>query len=308
MAEILEARAKIISCVGGKYTVAFPSCEGGRTVGNLAAKGAFRHERIKPLPGDDVILRDDGTGYFITGICGRKNSLIRPPLANLDVLYIVTSCRTPAPVPGFADKITVICEKNNISPVIIVTKSELDPDLADRITSVYRACGYKAFSTSVEKSDGVDALREFIDGKRGTVSAFCGASGVGKSTLMNALFPELPFRCEVGDVSRRIERGKNTTRTVMLYRTAPDTYVADTPGFSMLDFERFDLCDKDELPYMFPEFSRYLCRCKYTKCSHTKEDGCLIREAVSRGEIPESRYASYLSLYEDVKNKKEWEK
>ena len=308
MADPSGTQARILCCVGGRYTVDVKDGDKVTTLQNLAAKGAFRHERIKPLPGDRVILREDENGYFITSVCERKNSLIRPPLANLDILYIVTSCRTPAPVPGFADKITVICEKNDISPVIVVTKSELDPQTAEDTASVYRRCGYPAFTVSAESGERIDELKTFASSRHGTLSAFCGASGVGKSTLMNALFPDMPVRCEVGDVSRRTQRGKNTTRAVTLFRVEDETYVADTPGFSLLDFERFDLCGKDELPYMFPEFSPYLCKCKYTKCSHTKEDGCLIRQAVADGVIPESRYTSYLSLYEDIKNKKEWDK
>ncbi len=297
--------ARIISGVGGRYTVAADGAE-KRIITNVPARGAFRHEKIKPLPGDIVRLRSDGTGYFITGIEERKNALIRPTLANLDILYIVTSAKQPAPAPGFADKITVLCEKNGIRPVIVVTKSELDNDAADEITKLYGSVGYDSFSVSSVTDSGIAELKEYIEKNKNTVSAFCGASGVGKSTLINRLFPDL--RCETGDISERIERGKNTTRTVTLYEISDKTYLADTPGFSLLDFERFDFCKKDELPYLFPEFEPYLCKCKYTKCSHTKEDGCLIRQAVADGEIAGSRYNSYVTLYNDIKDKKEWNK
>ncbi len=298
--------ARILSGVGGRYTVAAVIDGKVVNIGNLAAKGAFKYEKIKLLPGDKAFLRKDENGYFITGISERKNSLIRPAVSNLDYLYIVTSCRSPAPVDGFADKITVLCEKNDIIPVIVVTKSELDPDTAERIRDIYSSCGYKTFITSSVKNTGITKLREYIDNNKNTLSAFCGASGVGKSTLINTLFPDLDLTCGVGGISERIERGKNTTRTVTLYEINGDTYLADTPGFSLLDFERFDFCNKDELPYLFPEFEPYLCKCKYTKCSHTKEDGCLIRSAVEDGKIKKSRYDSYLALYNDIKDKKEW--
>ena len=297
--------ARIISCIGGRYTV---DTIGGERISNIAAKGTFRHEKLKPLPGDTAELRHDGNGYFITGIRERRNSLIRPALANLDILFVLQSCRTPDPVPGFIDKITVICEKNGIKPVIVITKSELDRETADGISRVYEKCGYDSFAVSAETCEGVDTLRRYIRSEKNVICAFCGASGVGKSTLLNALYPDMRFDCEVGDISRKTERGKNTTRAITLYATENGSYIADTPGFSLLDFEKFDLCGKDELPFMFPEFSAYLRKCRYTKCSHTKEDGCAIRNAVSDGDIPESRYESYLSLYENVKNKKEWDK
>ena len=299
--------ARIISGVGGKYTVIRQTENGKEIIENIAAKGAFRHEKIKLLPGDKAYLRQDENGYFITGIAERKNALIRPAAANLDFLYIVISCRQPAPVPYLTDKMTVLCEKNSITPIIVVTKSELDMETAKRIKEIYTACGYRCFVTSSEKKTGIKQLRKFADGNKGTVSAFCGASGVGKSTLLNNVYSDLDLSCGTGQISKKIERGKNTTRTVTLYETAPDTYLADTPGFSLLDFERFDFCKKDELPYLFPEFEPYLCKCKYTKCSHTKEDGCLIRAAVADGKIAETRYDSYLSLYDDIKDKKEWE-
>ncbi|MBO4422335.1 MAG: ribosome small subunit-dependent GTPase A [Clostridia bacterium] len=298
--------ARIISCVGGKYTVVYD--DGGReaAIENITAKGAFRHEKIKPLPGDIVDLHYDGSVYTVNRVYDRKNSLIRPALANLDILYIVISCRSPDPVPVLADKITVLCEKNSIRPVIVVTKSELDPDEAKRIKSVYDKCGYDCFSVSCAENAGLDGLRDYIAGNKGTVSAFCGASGVGKSTLLNDLFPELDLSCETGEISEKIRRGRNTTRTVRLYRIFPSTYLADTPGFSLLDFEKFTLCSKEELPYMFAEFAPYLCKCKYTKCSHTKEDGCLIIDAVKKGMIPRQRFDSYLCLYDAVKNIKDW--
>lgn len=297
----------IITGVGGRYSVRITSAGAvGFTVEKIPARGAFRNKNLTPLPGDSVVLSKSAGEYFISEILKRKNALIRPPLANLDALYIVASVKDPDMTEGFADKLTVLCEKNGIKPVIVVTKSELDGKKADETVSVYKNCGYAAFAVSSLSGAGINGLSEFIKNSTGKISAFCGVSGAGKSTLLNTLFPWLD--CETGQISEKIRRGKNTTRRVTLYEIGENSYLADTPGFSLLDFEKFDFCTKEELPYLFPEFEPYLCRCKYTKCSHTKEDGCLIRAAVADKKIAESRYASYLSIYNDVKDKKEWMK
>lgn len=294
--------ARIISCVGGRYTV----ISDGTYINNVFAKGVFRHNGIKPLPGDTVQLREDESGVIISDVLPRKNSFVRPAVANLDYIYITVSCKTPDPSQILTDKMTVICEKSDIKPVIIVTKSELDEKKSEEIKSLYKSCGYDSFSVSSAENTGIRELKKYISEKKEAVSAFCGASGVGKSTLLNSLFPELSFCCETGEISRKIERGKNTTRTVTLFEIGDNTFIADTPGFSLLDFEKFDFCKKEDLPYLFPEFEPYLFKCKYTKCAHTKEDGCCIKKAVSDGLINEDRYASYLILYDDIKNKKEW--
>ena len=296
-------KARILSCIGGRYTVA---ADGGEQITNIFAKGVFRHIGLKPLPGDIVYLREDESGYMIADVEQRKNSFIRPALANLDLLYVVVSCRTPDPSQILTDKMTVICENSGIKPVIVVTKSELDAEKAQSIKKLYLSCGYDSFVVSSAENTNTDALKAYIKSKKNTVSAFCGASGVGKSTLLNALFPELKLSCETGQISRKIGRGKNTTRAVTLFETDKNTYLADTPGFSMLDFERFDFCKKEELPYLFPEFEPYLFKCRYTKCTHTKEDGCAIKKAAEDGAIHKERYESYLSLYEDIKDKKDW--
>ena len=296
-------KARILSCIGGRYTV---RTDGGEQINNIFAKGVFRHLGIKPLPGDAVYLREDETGYMISKIAERKNAFIRPAVANLDVLYIVVSCRSPEPSQILTDKMTVICENSDIKPVIVVTKSELDPDRSKEIVKIYSSCGYDSFCVSSAENTGIDTLKEYVQSKKGSLSAFCGASGVGKSTLINALFPELDLVCETGQISKKTERGKNTTRAVTLYETDENTYLADTPGFSMLDFEKFDFCKKEELPYLFPEFKPYLFKCKYTKCTHTKEDGCAIKKAADDGLIKTERYGSYLSLYDDIKDKKDW--
>ncbi|MBQ1846403.1 MAG: ribosome small subunit-dependent GTPase A [Clostridia bacterium] len=297
----------IMTSVGGRYNVRITSAGAdGFTVKNIPARGVFRNKKITPLCADRVEVKKNADGYCIFAVEERKNELIRPPLANLDLLYIVASVKDPDMTEGFADKLTVLCEKNGIKPVIVMTKSELDRTAAAKTVSMYKETGYGAFAVSSVTGEGVKELLSHIKGQTGCVSAFCGVSGAGKSTLLNTLFPGLG--CETGQISEKIRRGKNTTRRVTLFEIENGTYIADTPGFSLLDFVRFDFCTKEELPYLFPEFEPYLCKCRYTKCSHTKEDGCLIREAVAEGKIPESRYASYLSIYEDVKDKKEWMK
>ena len=296
-----------MTSVGGRYNVRITSAgDVGFIVKKIPARGVFRSKNVTPLCGDRVALSKSEGSYCISEIQSRKNALIRPPLANLDLLYIVASVKDPDMSDGFADKLTVLCEKNGIRPVIVITKSELDAGKSAEVRELYKNVGYEAFAVSSVTGEGVDQLFAFIEKMRGCISAFCGVSGAGKSTLLNRLFPQLD--CETGQISEKIRRGKNTTRRVTLYEIYEDTYLADTPGFSLLDFERFDFCTKEELPYLFPEFEPYLCKCKYTKCSHTKEDGCLIRAAVAEGKIAESRYASYLSIYGDVKDKKEWMK
>ena len=305
--EIKNTTGIITTGVGGRYSVRITSAGAvGFTAENIPARGAFRNKKITPLPGDRVVLSKSAGEYCISEILERKNALIRPPLANLDVLYIVASVKDPDMSDGFADKLTVLCEKNGIKPVIVITKSELDMKKAEKTAEIYNNCGYNAFAVSSVCGVGTKELSDFIAKQTGAISAFCGVSGAGKSTLLNTLFPWM--ECETGQISEKIHRGKNTTRRVTLYPTGEDTYLADTPGFSLLDFEKFDFCTKEELPYLFPEFEPYLCKCKYTKCSHTKEDGCLIRQAVAEGKISASRFESYLMIYNDVKDKKEWMK
>lgn len=298
-------KARILSVTGGLYTVRL--FETGEILERLPARGVFRHNRIKPLVGDEAYIVLEADTYVIDSVCERKNSLIRPPLANLDLLFVTLAIKKPMPTAHFADKLTVMCEKNGIKPVIVVTKRELDPEGAEEIVRTYKACGYGAFSLSSVTGEGISEFQEYLSNEtEGKICAFAGASGVGKSTLLNRIFPEL--KCETGDISRKIARGKNTTRTVTLYGIGKDAFLADTPGFTMLEFEEYDICKKDELALCFPEFEGFLGKCKYTKCSHTKEEGCEIIKAVESGIIPRSRHESFVKLYNDVKDKKDWEK
>jgi len=252
----------------------------------------------------------DGSGIVVKEIFERRCTLIRPPMANLDVLFVTAAAASPNPVPETLDKLLCIAEFNGIEPVIVITKRDLAPDLAERMASVYRRAGFPVFFVDNLTGDGVEELRAFIEkSMKGRIAAFSGASGVGKSTLLNNIFPDLGL--ETGDISHRIERGKNTTRYVELYpldNTPNCGYLADTPGFTMLDFERFDFFGKEDLVSTFREFQDYIGFCRYKKCTHTKEEGCAILQAVKDGEISKTRHRSYVSLFSILKDKHDWDK
>ena len=327
---------RVIKGVGGLFTVRLftrgsricEACVGdampldGLTVsargrGSLHRKGALLVGDVVELSYDDgsfsvrngeTVPASDGAGIAIDRIFERKNALIRPPLANLDVLFVTVAVASPDPILETVDKLISIAEFNRIEPVIVLTKSELAPGKAERIQALYRKAGFASFCTGEGIETGERELRQYINTElEGKIAAFSGASGVGKSTMLNRLFPNLAL--ETGEISHRIERGKNTTRHVELYPITEGTdcaYLADTPGFTMLDFERFDFFEKEDLPLTFREFVPYIGQCRYTKCSHTKEQGCAILEAVKRGEVASSRHQSFVSLYDVLKKKVKW--
>lgn len=313
-----STKGKIISVSGGLYQIKLPELDKNIF---CRARGAFRHSGLTPLVGDDVIIKCDRPpneltgsesegGIMIESICERKNSLIRPPMANLDCIFVTMASAFPSPILSTVDKLIAIAEYNGIEPIIVVGKSELSPQSAEDIEKIYSLSGFRVFSVSCITGEGIDDLSRFIDQELNKkIAAFAGASGVGKSTLMNKLFPQLSLR--TGSISQKIERGRHTTRSVELYEMQTENgalYIADTPGFSMLDFKHFDFFDKDALPSTFREFDDYIGECKYTKCTHTKEEGCAILEAIKAGKISKSRHNSFLELYEVLKNKKEWDK
>lgn len=323
---------KIMLGVGGLYTVrVLSSCDGaqsdleGSTV-TCRARGAFKHNNITLLAGDDVIIRpasendtesfkgkgkqkEQASEFVIDELCDRKNALIRPPLANLDYIFITMAAASPTPILSTVDKLICIAEFNNIEPVIVITKCELDQGYADELAELYEKSGFTVFKLSAVEDIGVEPIDNFIrknltDGK---TAAFAGASGIGKSTLLNRLFPSLEL--STSEISRKIERGRHTTRKAELYTltSALDCgYIADTPGFSMLDFARFDFFEKEDLPTTMREFVPLIEKCRYTKCSHTKEDGCAVLEAVRDGRVARSRHESYCELHEILKAKKKW--
>ena len=321
-------KGKLIRGVGGLYEIALDVGDtplSGRVV-TARAKGNFRHEGITPLVGDSVrvsfdeasLARDgagnlcsgtDGGGIVIEEILPRKNALIRPPMANLDYLFITFAAAQPAPVLETVDKLISIAEYNGIEPVIVIGKRDVAPEYAAELQKIYNGAGFSAFSLSAGQGDGVAELRAFLtENMTGKIAAFAGASGVGKSTLLNALFPSLSL--QTGEISRRIERGRHTTRRVELYPLGDlkDAYVADTPGFSMLDFVRFDFFTRDDAAGTMREFEPYIGACRYKKCTHTREEGCAILAAVREGGIAESRHKSFVAMYDALKNKHEWSK
>ena len=309
------SKGKILKGVGGLYSVVLLEDPDKKEI-RCRARGSFRHAHITPLPGDYVILSyDDSTPdgedgkFVIDEIVDRKNALIRPPMANLDFLFVTMAAASPAPILSTVDKLISIAEHNNIEPVIVITKQELDEKKAEELYRLYSSCGFNTFMLSAVDNIGISPLDSFIKENLATkTAAFAGASGIGKSTLLNRLFPDLNL--STSQISRKIERGRHTTREVNLFPLSDDRdcgYIADTPGFSMLDFKRFDFFEKEDLPLTMREFAPYINSCKYSKCSHTKEEGCAVLEAVKDGIIPKSRHDSFLELYEVLKSRKKWD-
>jgi len=292
----MELNGFVRKGVGGFYYV-----EAGGTLYTCKARGKFRKERISPYAGDRVriTVEEDGTGA-VEEILPRKNFLVRPPLANLDRLFVVSSVREPFPDSLVIDKTIAAAEIANIEPVLVLTKTDLQ-DGSD-LKAVYDSAGLSCLVVSSATGEGVEAVRELLKGK---ISAFTGNSGVGKSSLLNALFPE--FDLKTGEISQKLGRGRHTTREVELYQIGPDSYVADTPGFSTFDIERYQLTDKEQLVYGFREFAPYLGECRFTSCSHTCEKGCAVLRAVEEGKIAKSRHESYAAMYEEIKDVKAWQ-
>ena len=296
-----QKTGRIIKCVGGLYTV--------RTNDEdiqCRARGAFRHSNISPLVGDIVRVDTEDNSAVISEIFPRKNSLIRPPLANLDYVFVTFASQNPAPMLDMTDKLISILEYNNVEPIIIIGKSELNREKANELYNIYKLSGFDTFCVSCHEDEGIEEVKRFIDEKLSDkIASFAGASGVGKSTLLNKLFPDLDLATNT--LSKKTQRGRHTTREVTLFSVG-EGYIADTPGFSMLDFERFDFFELDDLKHTFREFDSYIGECKYTKCSHTKEEGCAILGAMKEGKIAKTRHENYCMLYDILKNKHKWDK
>ena len=286
----------ILKGIGGFYYVSTP---GGLI--ECKARGKFRKTVGKPIVGDRVTLelQTDGTGY-LQEIEERRNSLVRPAVANLDLLVVVASVAPPETDPFLIDKVTAIAVHKNMDVLVVINKTDENP--GDALYDTYVKSGIPTLRVSALTGEGIDALRARI---RGKVAAFAGNSGVGKSSVLNQI--DANFGAEVGAISDRIGRGKHTTRHVELDPVAGGGYIADTPGFSSFETEQMDLVRAEELQYAFPEFAPFLGQCQFTGCAHVKEKGCAVLAAVKAGEIAQSRHASYVKLYESVKDLKEWE-
>lgn len=309
---IQQKKGRVVKGLGGLFEVRVEE-QGKVSRLNCRAKGALKRDEQKVLIGDRVTVTvDDSTpdGVVISSVEERKNSLIRPPISNLDYIFAVFAARKPSPVLETVDKLIAIAEHNRITPVAVITKADLGA--AEELAAIYSAVGIPTFVTSVESGEGLDALSAFVRDNvcDGRTAAFAGASGVGKSTLMNALFPGLTLA--TSGLSHRIERGRHTTRHVELFEISEgaDTgFLADTPGFSLLDFSRFDFFTLEELLPTFRELLPYLGKCKYADCAHVGEGAadCAVAQAVSCGLIPESRFESYKSIYKVLKEKNRYE-
>lgn len=266
------------------------------------ARGRFRKTVGKPIVGDRVTLEvqpEDGTGYLLD-IAPRKNSLVRPAVANLDLVVAVASAAPPVTDPFLIDKVTAIAVHKEIGALVIINKTDENP--GDELFETYQKSGIDVLRVSALTGEGIDDLKDRL---RGRVAAFAGNSGVGKSSVLNRIDPQ--FGAEVGAISDRIGRGKHTTRHVELHPIEGGGYIADTPGFSSFETEQMDLVLAEDLQYAFPEFEPYIGQCQFTGCAHVKEKGCAVLVAVEAGEIVKSRHESYVKLYDSVKDLKQWE-
>lgn len=290
-----KSEGLITKVLGGLYTV--------ETVGGTiecTARGIFRNKGISPVCGDFVSLDEDNGSYAISSISERRNLLIRPPLANLDQLVFVVSTCEPSPNFTIIDKFIAISEFKKIKPVIVITKVDLDN--SNLIHLVYDKCGISVFNVDNTTGEGSEEVKKVLEGN---FSAFTGNTGVGKSSLLNNIFPDLTLA--TNEISKKLGRGKHTTRHVELYKFGENSYVADTPGFSTFDTNRYDIILKEQLADCFCEFRPFVDKCRFADCSHTKEKGCAVIEAVNQGIISQSRHNSYVEMYEEAKQIKEWE-
>ena len=285
----------IIKGIGGFYYV-----EVADAIYECKARGLFRKDGLVPLAGDRVSIEVDGNGKgTVVSIGERKNFLVRPPVANIDRLFIVASTVEPNPSTLVIDKLTASAENKGIEPIIVITKSDIKS--ADELASAYVHSGIKTLTVCSVTGEGVDAVKSELNGY---ISAFAGNSGVGKSTLLNAIDSKLNL--QTGEISDKLGRGRHTTRHIELYKTCGG-YVADTPGFAAFTLEEREFISKEDLPFCFPEFLPYLGKCKFSTCTHVNDKGCKIVEAVNNGEIDKSRHNSYVAMYNEVKDIKEWD-
>ncbi len=277
----------ILKGIGGFYYVKTNS-----GVLECRAKGIFRKQGITPVAGDNVELETEAGTHVISQILQRKNVFVRPPAANIDNFFIVTSTKDPVPNTLVIDKLLAIAAQKGVKPFIIVTK--IDVSSSDFIKETYEKCGVPIFLVNALTKEGQN---DFISELQGKISVFCGNSGVGKSTILSGILPETEI--ETAQISKKLKRGRHTTREVVLYEYAGG-YVVDTPGFGSLEMEKACFIKAEELQHTFVEFEQYIGKCKFSDCSHTKEIGCAVKIAVENGAIGNSRYENYKLLYAEA--------
>ena len=286
----------IIKALSGFYYVA----AGGEII-DCKARGRFRLDGSSPLVGDRVQCSLDANGKGrVDVVHERKNWFIRPAVANIDTLVFVAANTNPVTDPFLVDRFSVIAAEAGCELVICINKTDLDP--GDDLYAVFTKAGFPVVRTSAETGAGLETLTRLL---KGTVSAFSGNSGVGKSSILNALLPHAHIK--TAEVSEKLGRGKHTTRHVELYALGDDTYIADTPGFASLDVTMTNVILKEQLQYDFPDFEPYLGKCRFMDCAHLKEPDCAVTAAVAAGDISQSRYRSYARLYEISAQHKFWE-
>ena len=290
-----KTQGRILRSISGFYDVQTP--EGLVT---CRARGILRKEGNSPLTGDMVEITVEKGKGMVEAILPRKNHFIRPAVANIDALVVFAANVNPVTEPYLIDRVAAIAGDQEVPVYLCVNKCDLDP--AQDLVRIYRHAGFPVICTSAETGEGVEELRALLTGK---LTAFTGNSGVGKSSILNRLAPEL--KLETGEVSEKLGRGRHTTRHVELYCLGEDTYVADTPGFSSFDTDQMELILKENLQYAFPDFGSFIGKCRFDDCTHRKEPDCAVRAAVESGEIEPSRYDSYLKLYEKASQIKLWE-
>ena len=286
---------RILRSISGFYDVQTPlgviTCRG---------RGTLRRGGESPLTGDLVEITVEKGKGMVDRILPRKNSFVRPAVANVDGLVVFAANVNPITEPFLIDRVAAIAGDQDVPVYLCVNKCDLDP--AEDLLRIYRHAGFRVIQSSAETGEGVEELRKLLKGK---LTAFTGNSGVGKSSMLNALCPSLTL--STGEVSEKLGRGRHTTRHVELYRLDEDTYVADTPGFSSFDTDQMDVILKENLQYAFPDFGPYIGKCQFHDCSHRKEPGCAVTAALEAGEVEQTRYDSYLRLYEKSSQIKTWE-
>lgn len=285
----------IIKALSGFYYV-----NSGDGIYECRARGKFRIDGTSPMVGDRVSFNADGSKGCVTAIHERKNFFIRPIVANVDALIFIAANTNPVTDPFLIDRVSVITEEAGCELIVCINKTDIDP--ADELFNIYSASGFETHRVSAKTGEGIDELKKALKGK---ICAFTGNSGVGKSSILNTMLPEL--RLQVGEVSEKLGRGRHTTRHVELFDAGGETYIADTPGFASFEIEMMQAIDKSELQYDFRDFRKYIGSCRFADCAHLKEPGCAVTAAVEDGLIQKSRYGSYARLYELAAKNKLWE-